>query len=261
MLKLFLGTLMAGVCLAGCGGSSSNPTPTFMNNNSSGTSSSGTSSGTGMDTTTTTGAGGSGSTDTTGAGGTGSDTMMMPVDTQSRVALDGYVTAGMWAGSGFTATEPAGAMITPDCSSGTMCTPAYAGTQFCMQGTVTGEADYSGFAMLGWNVNQPLGMDPGTWATPATGGITVTVANQPSTVALRVQLQGTDSKDPNGRWCAALTSGKPIAWTDFKTNCWTGGMPQTPLPAGTMIQQAAIMVPGITKDLPYNVCLVDVQIQ
>jgi len=152
--------------------------------------------------------------------------------------------------------------VTPDCSSGTACTPAFAGTNFCMQGTVTGKADYSGFAMLGWNVNQPVGEMPATWAIPATGGLTVTVASDPATVAMRIQLQGTDPHDAADRWCAPVVSGKPILWTDFKTNCWTGGTPQTPLAAGTMIEQAAITVPGLVSDLPFkNVCLIDIQMQ
>jgi hypothetical protein len=44
------------------------------------------------------------------------------------------------------------------------------------------------------------------------------------------------------------------------TNCYTGGTPQTPLTPGTPIQQAAILVPGLQTALPFDVCLVDVQI-
>jgi len=184
----------------------------------------------------------------------------MPIDKTSKVADNGFVTAGPWTGAGFTATEPAGATITPDCSSGTECTPPFAGTEFCMKGTVPGTPTYAGFAMLGWNVNQPMGAMPDVWMVPASGGITVTVANAPPGPPLRVQLQGVDPKDPAGRWCAPLASGKPILWTDFKTNCWTGGTPQTPLAAGTAIQQSSIMVPGMTGDVPYDVCLIDITV-
>jgi hypothetical protein len=179
-------------------------------------------------------------------------------DTASHVVLDGFVSSGPWQGSGFTATDPGAATITPDCTSG--CVPPFTGSDFCMQGTVTGRADYTGFAMLGWNVNQPAGADPGTWAVPDTGGITVTVSNMPSTVALRVQVQGTDPHSGADRWCAPLTSGKLIAWSDFKTNCWQGGMPQDPLTPGTMIQQGSVMVPGLVTALPFDVCLIDLQI-
>ena len=49
---------------------------------------------------------------------------------------------------------------------------------------------------------------------------------------------------------------------NFEARLVRFSMPQTPLAAGTMIQQAAITVPGLTTDLPFkNVCLVDIQIQ
>ena len=190
-----------------------------------------------------------------------------PADTAparaSRVAASGYITAGPWAGYGFTATDPGAATIVPNCAGAAGCVPAFADTDFCMQGMVTGRADYTGFAMLGWNVNQPLaaGSAAGTWAVPDSGGITVTVVDNPASVALRVQLQGTNPHDGADRWCAALVNGQTIAWSDFKTNCWAGGTPQNPLAPGTMIQQGAIMVPGLQTDLPFDVCLIDIQFQ
>ena len=130
-----------------------------------------------------------------------------------------------------------------------------------MKGAVTAESDYSGFAMLGWNVAQSEdGAAAGTWAVPATGGVTVTVAN-PGGTPLRLQLQGTDPHTGTDRWCVALTSGQEVPWTSFVTNCWTGGTPQTPLTAGAQIEQAAILVPGTMASLPFDVCLVSIQIQ
>jgi hypothetical protein len=180
--------------------------------------------------------------------------------TGSQVVNGGFITAGPWQGYGFTATDPGYATITPACGNGG-CVPAFVGNSFCMQGTVNGRPGYDGFAMLGWNVNQGIdGSAPQTWTVPATGGVTVTVTNAGNT-PLRVQLQGTDPHSAADRWCADLVSGQMVAWTAFKTNCWTGGNPQTPLTAGTPIQQAAIMVPGTQTDLPFDVCLVDIQIQ
>jgi hypothetical protein len=191
-----------------------------------------------------------------GSGGAGGDTA-------SNVAADGYITTGPWAGYGFTATDPGAATITPNCAAAGGCTPAFAGNIFCMHGTVTGRADYTGFAMLGWNLNQAstAGAVADTWAVPASGGLTVTVANKPATTALRVQLQGTNPHDSADRWCAALDNGKTIAWGDFKTNCWQGGSPQNPLSAGTLLQQGAILVPGLLTELPFDVCLVDVKLE
>src|SRR5258706_2052436 len=146
-MRIFSSFLKASICgifLAGCGSSAN--TPTFTNSGTGG--SGGGTSGAGGDTTMT----------TTGTGGSA------PVDTTSKVAMDGFVTAGTWTGAGFTAAE--NGTVMPDCSSGTSCTPPFAGNTMCMQGTVTGKADYSGFAMLGWNVNQPMGAMPMTWAIP-----------------------------------------------------------------------------------------------
>ena len=171
---------------------------------------------------------------------------------------NGFVSAGPWAGYGFTATDPGAATIVPDCSSGS-CVPPFTGASFCMQGTVTGRTDYTGFAMLGWNVAQADGGTAGTWPVPSSGGITVTVSN-PGMTDLRLQLQGTDPHSGADRWCVDLTSGQMTPWTSFVTNCWTGGTPQTPLTAGTPIQQAAILVPGLLTDLRFDLCLVDIQI-
>ena len=182
------------------------------------------------------------------------------VTAPSNVVSDGYVTTGPWAGYGFTATDPGAAQIVPECGNNS-CNPPFVGNFFCMHGTVTGRADYTGFAMLGWNVNQDsAGGEQLTWAVPETGGLIVTVDN-PSNTPLRVQLQGTDPHSSADRWCAPLVSGQFIPWGSLLTNCWAGGKPQNPLTPGTPIQQAAIIVPGLQIDLPFNFCLVDVQIQ
>jgi hypothetical protein len=187
------------------------------------------------------------------SGATGSDGAVA-----SDVVTNGFVSVGPWAGFGFTATDPGAATIVPDCSSGS-CVPPFTGNTFCMQGTVTGRADYTGFAMLGWNVAQADGGAAGTWTVPASGGITVTVSN-PGQTDLRLQLQGTDPHSGTDRWCIDLVSGQMTPWTSLVTNCWSGGTPQTPLAAGTPIEQAAILVPGLQTDLPFDVCLVDIQI-
>jgi len=182
------------------------------------------------------------------------------VSTPSNVVADGYVTTGPWAGYGFTATDPGAAQIVPECGSKT-CNPPYVGNSFCMHGTVTGRTDYTGFAMLGWNVRQDAdGGVPLTWPVPETGGLIVTVDN-PSRTPLRVQLQGIDPHSSADRWCAPLVSGQLIPWGSLLTNCWNGGNPQKPLTPGTPIQQAAIIVPGLQVALPFDFCLTDVQIQ
>lgn len=203
-------------------------------------------------------------TPTPPGGGPGGDasTGDGPPSRLSNVTTNGYVATGPWMGYGFTATDPGAATIVPDCAGAAGCTPAFSGNDFCMHGTVTGRPDYTGFAMLGWNVNQQAaaGATMDTWAVPASGGVTVTVANTPPSTVLRLQLQGTNPHDSADRWCAPLISGQPIRWTDLKTNCYSGGTPQNALGAGTMIQQAAVLVPGLQTDLPFDVCLLDVRI-
>ena len=169
------------------------------------------------------------------------------VNTPSNVVNDGYLTTGPWAGYGFTATDPGAARI------------VRVRHRF-LQSSVFGRADYTGFAMLGWNVNQDAANGPQlTWAVPETGGLIVTVDN-PGKTPLRVQLQGTNPHISSDRWCAPLVSGQLIPWGSLRTNCWTGGNPQDPLTPGTPIQQAAIIVPGLQIDLPFDFCLVDVQV-
>jgi hypothetical protein len=181
------------------------------------------------------------------------------VSTPSRVVSDGYLTTGPWAGYGFTATDPGAAQIIPTCGTDG-CDPPFVGKSFCMHGTVTGRLNWTGFAMLGWNVNQDTVDGPQlTWAVPETGGLIVTVEN-PGKTPLRVQLQGTNPHISSDRWCAPLVSGQLIPWSSLRTNCWAGGNPQDPLTPGTPIQQAAIIVPGLQVDLPFDFCLVDVQV-
>jgi hypothetical protein len=209
----------------------------------------------------------SGASEDTGAsvdsGGSSEDSMTSDaanVAAPSNVVNDGYVTTGPWAGYGFTATDPGAAQIIPDCG-GNACDPPFVGKFFCMHGTVTGRKDYTGFAMLGWNVNQDTaGGAQLTWPVPETGGLIITVEN-PSNTPLRVQLQGTNPHSGADRWCAPLVSGQFIPWGSLLTNCWAGGKPQNALTPGTPIQQAAIIVPGLQTDLPFDFCLVDVQVE
>ena len=104
------------------------------------------------------------------------------------------------------------------------------------------------------------GNEPAYWAIPETGGITVTSSASRLRTRCASNCRASIPRTPPPAGVRPRCR-ESIAWTDFKTNCWTGGKPQTPLAAGTMIQQAAITVPGLTFDLPFKVCLVDIQIQ
>jgi hypothetical protein len=162
----------------------------------------------------------------------------------------GYVLAGMWKGYAFTATSGAGTSIAPgDYSTLT------AGQALCACGTVKGTMDYSGVAMIGVNLNQGTGgVDPMT-IMPSGMGITVAIAGA-MTTPLRLQIQGPmGATDASQRWCADLpAAGGTIAWTDFKFECWEGGM-KTPFNGTDAIQSVIVQVPGSTTDIPFNFCV------
>jgi hypothetical protein len=162
----------------------------------------------------------------------------------------GYVLAGMWKGYAFTAAAGAGTSIAP-----TDFSTLTAGGALCACGTVKGTMDYSGVAMVGINLSQGTGgVDPMT-IMPSGTGITVAVAGA-GTTPLRLQIQGPmGATDASQRWCADLpAAGGTVAWTDFKFECWTGGM-KTPFNGMAAIQSVIVQVPGSTTDIPFNFCV------
>jgi hypothetical protein len=110
---------------------------------------------------------------------------------------------------------------------------------FCMSGNVeqiqlldSGLYDYAddwGCGM-GVNLNQvPGNNSPARVLTPSGAGITVSTTTVPQCTQARVQVNNGGSI-----YCAALTPGIPILWTEFNTACWDGsgaklqGPPSTP---------------------------------
>jgi hypothetical protein len=157
----------------------------------------------------------------------------------------GYVWAGVGAGTGST--------ITPaDFSAHTT------GTPFCATGSVGAMADYSGVAMIGYNINQAVGSDvTGTWTPPAgSTGITVSFSN-PGGSQLRVQIQGLyGATDETDRWCYPLTGASgtvTIPWSSFNTYCWDGTGTYY---ARSALQAVMLIVPGgNVSSLSYSICL------
>lgn len=133
------------------------------------------------------------------------------------------------------------------------------GTAFCATGSVGPMTDYSGVALLGYNINQAKDATTlGTW-TPASissGGVTVNVSNNGTSV-LRVQIQGPNgATDATDRWCATMTTFNQqllIPWSSFNTSCWDG---LGTWYAGQPLEAVVILVPG--DDLfavSFNFCL------
>ena len=164
-----------------------------------------------------------------------------------------YYTSGPLQGYFWTAVAPTTTTITPaDFSTHTP------GTGYCVSGSVAGMTDYSGYAMVGYNVNQAKSTTVvGTWAPASisSGGVTVNITNNTS-AEIRVQIQ-----DPSGgssatdRWCATVTTfnqAVTIPWSRFNTTCWnTTGVAY----AGQALEAIIVMAPGSTSAVAYSFCV------
>ncbi|HEY4106352.1 MAG TPA: hypothetical protein VGM44_20775 [Polyangiaceae bacterium] len=174
---------------------------------------------------------------TTGAGGAG-------------MSGGGYLVSGAWHGYVYTSATGTGSSILPmDFSMNS------AGQPFCASGSVAPMADYSGVAIVGYNVNQATGANsPLGTVTPTATGLVVNVTNTGMS-PLRVQLQGPNgATDATQRWCATITgSGGTIPYSMFNTACWDGTGTNY---SGQPIAAVQILVPGDNLvPVMYNFCL------
>jgi hypothetical protein len=112
----------------------------------------------------------------------------------------------------------------------------------CVKGSVAATADYSGIAMLGFNLNQLSGVSTLMTVTPSKAGVQIDVKNNASS-PLRFQVTAGDGASQQ-RWCATVTgSGGFIPWTSLNTACWDGsGTAYNKEP----ISAATLLVPGTT---------------
>jgi hypothetical protein len=164
----------------------------------------------------------------------------------------GYVVFGNWHGYAWTATEDAKmSTLTPaDFSAVTTNGP------LCVKGSVAATTDYSGFGMVGVNLNQAGGMDmPKGTVTPTSTGISVNVTNNSPTTPLRIQVQGPQG-DAAHRWCADIVgSGGFFPWASLTTTCWDAKSPGTPYDKSP-IESVVVEVPGSnTAAIPFDFCL------
>jgi hypothetical protein len=111
------------------------------------------------------------------------------------------------------------------------------------------------FALLGFNLNEPLGAsDPGT-VVPTGAAVTVNFTRS-GMFPLRVQLSGATDQ----RWCVELglaTGPVTIPWNMFRTQCWaTTGTPY----GGQGLRAIEIVVPGATGGPTlFDMCLTDAE--
>jgi Glycosyl hydrolase family 12 len=160
-----------------------------------------------------------------------------------------YVAMGDWHGYAFTSANGAGSTIMPMNFEARM-----PGQGLCASGTVGAAADYSGTALVGVNLNQPMGAGGPMPIMMSKAGVFVQVKNNASST-LRVQIQGPNGdKDAMDRWCAPLmgTSGF-IPWSTFNTACWDNSGTAY---SGQPIVAAMLLVPGgATDPVKFDFCI------
>jgi cellulose 1,4-beta-cellobiosidase len=129
-----------------------------------------------------------------------------------------------------------------------------AGAPLCASGAVGAAADYSGTALIGVNLNQPMGMGSPMTIMPMKAGLYVQVKN-PGVSTLRVQIQGPNgAMDANDRWCAPITGTSAfVPWAKFNSKCWDN---QGTGYANQPIVAAMVLVPGgMTDPVKFDYCI------
>ncbi len=193
----------------------------------------------------------------TTTGGTGNTSSTACSTTGSLTLGDGgYVQGTGFKGYAWTGTEnpSKGSSISPvDFSA---CTASAKG--LCASGSVAAVSDYTGVAMLGVNLNQAA-LPPNPLGTYSPTGTGVTITYSGSGTSLRVQIQAAGGgSDANLRWCATLTSGTQILWSQFNTKCWDGTGTAY---AGQALESVMILAPGDNLAArPFNFCLTNLSI-
>ena len=154
----------------------------------------------------TAGAGGSATGDAGSEGTAGAGTNDAAID------IGNYFKSGAWMGYVWTSASGEGSTITPmDFEAQTTGMPR------CVSGMVSAQADFSGTAILGFNLNEGAGAT-GTPVAPTKAGVTIGITNRGGSV-LRLQVQ--TASTGGTQWCTTLVgSGGFIPWGNLRTECW-----------------------------------------
>lgn len=137
----------------------------------------------------------------------------------------------------------------------------------CFTGMVEAKADWSGYFVAGFNIQQEEQSAVLKSCTMPAGsyGLQVRGTNRFASTELRLQIADGDGNDPARRWCARITlSGTDpvvVPMLSFKTNCWdnTGKrFVEDPKPT---FNSVAIAVPGeASLAKPYDFCIDDISV-
>jgi hypothetical protein len=174
----------------------------------------------------------------TGSGGASGSGTNDPLDAGN------YFASGAWHGYVWTSTSGAGSTIVPmDFSTQTTGMPR------CVKGSVAAAADFSGTAILGFNLSEGNGATS-TTVTPMKDGVLLDVTNNAGS-PLRFQVKSAASGGTE--WCTSVSgSGGFIPWTSLRTNCWDDtGTAYNREP----IASAMLLVPGTdTAPVDFDFC-------
>jgi hypothetical protein len=156
-----------------------------------------------------------------------------------------YFQSGAWMGYVWTSTSGEGSTITPMDFEGQT-----TGMPRCVSGSVAAAADFSGTAILGFNLNEAAGAT-GMPIAPTKGGVTIGITNRAGS-QLRLQVQ--TASTGGTQWCTTIAgAGGFIPWGNLRTECWG--------PTGTKynrepIVSAMVLVPGKdTMPVAFDFCV------
>jgi len=209
-------------------------------------------------TTTTAAATGGTSTSTSSTGPTCPASITQPTATGQLQISNGYVTAGSYAGYGFTWTGKnsiGDTCVTPKCGTAS-CSPSFGTSALCGAGVVAADTTYGSVIGIGFNLKQTsAGGTPGSVAAGSTVTVGATLGTGTGDQNARVQIvdaAGNNYCVASGAW----TSGTAIDITQFNTSCWDTTLAgATALSAGTDIVSVDIIVPSdSTTERPFSIC-------
>lgn len=161
---------------------------------------------------------------------------------------EGYIESGSWHGHVFLAASPATTVINFE--------QPPKGFPLCVFGTVAGTADSSGYASVGFYLNQPAAQAPEpTFATSKLGGISLNLFSDVVT-PFRINLGGPDAMAvPTQNWCAQISATEQLVpWSLFSNNCWAGQGAAYDAELDE-ISFVSIVVPGSPDPLPFDFCV------
>jgi len=182
-----------------------------------------------------------------GVGGGAAGTEGTAGSTANDAAIDhgNYFKSGAWMGYVWTSASGEGSTITPMDFEGQT-----GGMPRCVTGTVAALPDFSGTAILGFDVNEGAGAT-GAAVAPTKQGVLVGVRNNAGS-QLRLQVQ--TASTGGTQWCTTLVgAGGFIPWANLRTECWgPTGMKYDREP----IVSVMLLVPGKdTTPVDFDFCV------